>query len=248
MILKAIVIDDEPLAVELMSSYVRKTPFLSLAGAYGSATSAYSALTEQPVDLVFSDIQMPGLNGMELSRMLPENTKVIFTTAFSSYAVEGFKVNAIDYLLKPVSYTDFLTASEKALAWFEMKRNSDMASSAQPAPAGSAAPKSIIVKSEYRLQQIELSRIVYIEGLKDYVKIYVEGEGAPVLSLMSMKQLEEQLPSDMFIRVHRSYIVQPSKIRTIERNRIIFGEDFIPISDNYRESFFNFLSSHSIVL
>lgn len=248
MILKAIVIDDEPLAVELMSSYVRKTPFLSLAGAYGSATSAYNALMEQPVDLVVSDIQMPGLNGMELSRMLPENTKVIFTTAFSSYAVEGFRVNAIDYLLKPVSYNDFLTAGEKALAWFEMKRNSDIAASAQTAPAGNAAPKSIIVKSEYRLQQIELSRIVYIEGLKDYVKIYVEGEDAPVLSLMSMKQLEEQLPSDMFIRVHRSYIVQPSKIRTIERNRIIFGEDFIPISDNYREAFFHFLSSHSIVL
>lgn len=253
--LRCVVIDDEPLAVELLESYVRKTPLLELTGSYGSGSSACEALREDPVDLVFCDIQMPGINGMELSRMLPPETRIIFTTAFSSYAVEGFRVNAVDYLLKPISYTEFLSAAEKALAWFELRARADAAAhpeAAEPATAQPAsvpaASKSLFVKTEYRLQQIELDRILYIEGLKDYVKIHVEGEAHPVVSLMSLKSLEEQLPADRFIRVHRSYIVQPSKIRTIERNRIVFGKEYIPISENYRQAFFDFLAAHSPIV
>lgn len=247
--LRCVVIDDEPLAVELLESYVRKTPFLDLAGSYGSGSSACEALREDPVDLIFCDIQMPGINGMELSRMLPSGTRIVFTTAFSRYAVEGFRVNAVDYLLKPISYTDFLSAAEKALAWFELRARADAAAGAPaPEPAAPASSKSLFVKTEYRLQQIELDSILYIEGLKDYVKIHVEGEAHPILSLMSLKSLEEQLPADRFIRVHRSYIVQPSKIRTIERNRIVFGKEYIPISENYRQAFFEFLASHSLFL
>lgn len=242
--LRCAVIDDEPLAVELMESYVRKTPFLTLCGSFGSGVAAFASLRDTPVDLLFCDIQMPELNGMELSRMLPDETRVIFTTAFSNYAVEGFRVRALDYLLKPISYTDFLAAAEKALEWFELKRRAGAPE--QPA-APAAPPRSIFVKTEYRLQQIELERILYIEGLKDYVKIYVEGEPHPVLSLMSLKAMEEQLPADRFIRVHRSYIVQPSKIRTIERNRIVFGEVYIPISENLRQAFFDFLASRSLL-
>lgn len=243
--LRCLVIDDEPLAVELMEGYVRKTPFLELAGSCGSGTAAFAALRQQPVDLLFCDIQMPGLNGMELSRMLPEETRVIFTTAFSQYAVEGFRVRALDYLLKPISYNDFLAAAKKALAWFELKRRADQAPEEAPRKA-EPERQSLFVKTEYRLQRIDLDRIRYIEGLKDYVKIHVEGEPHPILSLLSLKTLEEQLPSDRFIRVHRSYIVQPSKIRTIERNRIVFGSERIPISENCRQAFYDFLSRHSL--
>lgn len=239
--LSCAIIDDEPLAVELMESYVRKTPFLELQGSFGSGVAAFGMLRDRPVDLLFCDIQMPGLNGVEFSRMLPADTRVIFTTAFSRYAVEGFRVNAVDYLLKPISYADFLAAANKALAWFELKNRAET-----PPPA--AAPQSLFVKTEYRLRQIELERILYIEGLKDYVKIHVEDEPHPVLSLMSLKSLEEQLPADRFIRVHRSYIVQPAKIRTIERNSIVFGRERIPISENYRQAFFDFLSDRSLLL
>lgn len=237
--LNCAIIDDEPLAVELMAGYVRKTPFLTLCGSFGSGSAAFDMLRDRPVDLLFCDIQMPGLSGMELSRMLPADTRVIFTTAFSRYAVEGFRVNAVDYLLKPISYADFLAAAQKALEWFELKRRAG-------APADDL--RSIFVKTEYRLRQIELERILYIEGLKDYVKIHVEDEPHPVLSLMSLKSLEEQLPADRFIRVHRSYIVQPAKIRTIERNSIVFGRERIPISENYRQAFFDFLSDRSLLL
>lgn len=237
--LSCAIIDDEPLAVELMESYVRKTPFLELQGSFGSGVAAFGMLRDRPVDLLFCDIQMPGLNGVEFSRMLPADTRVIFTTAFSRYAVEGFRVNAVDYLLKPISYADFLAAAQKALEWFELKRRAG-------APADDL--RSIFVKTEYRLRQIGFDSILYIEGLKDYVKIHVEDEPHPVLSLMSLKSLEEQLPADRFIRVHRSYIVQPAKIRTIERNSIVFGRERIPISENYRQAFFDFLSDRSLLL
>ena len=221
--LNCAIIDDEPLAVELMAGYVRKTPFLTLCGSFGSGSAAFDMLRDRPVDLLFCDIQMPGLSGMELSRMLPADTRVIFTTAFSRYAVEGFRVNAVDYLLKPISYADFLAAANKALAWFELKNRAET-----PLPA--AAPQ-----------------ILYIEGLKDYVKIHVEEETHPVLTLTSLKSLEEQLPADRFVRVHRSFIVQPSKIRSIERNRIVFGKEYIPVSENYRQAFFDFLAEHSLL-
>lgn len=245
MILRCAIIDDEPLAVELMRSYVRKTPFLQSVWEAGSASAAYGLLKDNPVDLIFCDIQMPGLNGIEFSRMIPESCRVIFSTAFSQYALDGFRVNALDYLLKPVSYEDFLTAARKALDWFELKS----AARPQAGEAGQdAAPQYLFVKSEYRQLRIELDRILYIEGLKDYVKIHVEGEDDPVLSLMSMKQLEETLPASRFARVHRSYIVQLSKIRTIERNRIIFGNAAIPVSDNYKEEFYRLLTEKSIRL
>ncbi len=241
--LRCAIIDDEPLAIELMERYVRDTPFLTLDGSFNSGTTALSTLRDHPVDLLFCDIQMPGLNGMELSRMLPPETRVIFTTAFSHYAVEGFRVNAVDYLLKPISYADFLAAANKAREWFELKQKAE---NPPVSPTGST-PTSLFVKTEYRLQQIPLDAILYIEGLKDYVKIHLENEPHPILSLMSLKALEEQLPSDRFIRVHRSFIVQPAKIRTIERNRIVFGKTYIPISENYRSAFFHFLADHALL-
>ncbi len=236
------IIDDEPLAVSLLESYVNKTPFLELKGTYNSAIDALSNINNNLVDILFLDIQMPELNGMEFSRMLPENIRVIFTTAFEQYALDSYKVNALDYLLKPISYPDFLKSSQKALQWYEMLKKTNIADT----PLKAAEPESIFVKADRRLIQVDLDRLLYVEGLKDYVKIYVEGEAHPILSLMTMKAMEELLPENRFVRVHRSFIVQPEKIRVIERNRIVFGKEYIPISDSYKDKFTEFLSRRSL--
>ena len=239
MIIKCAIVDDEPLAVELLASYVKKTPFLELCGKYNNATDALHGINETPIDLLFLDIQMPELNGLELSKMIPETTRIVFTTAFNQYAVDGFRVNALDYLLKPISYADFLEASNKAMQWFQLVQQQGEPSSA----VASEEIKSIFVKSEYKLLQINLDDIRYIEGLKDYVKIYTEQSPHPILSLMNMKAIEQMLPSSRFIRVHRSFIVQKSKIREIERNRIVFGDVYIPIGDSYKQAFQDFVNA-----
>lgn len=242
MMLTCCVIDDEPLAVSLLESYVRKTPYLRLTGSYTSALAALVTLTSEPVDLLFLDIQMPELNGLEFSRILGRQTRIIFTTAFEQYALDSYKVNAIDYLLKPIAYPDFLQAAGKALEWYELSRKS-----LHGETTSMAEPESIFIKSEYKLVQIELKKILYVEGLKDYVKIHIENELHPLLSLMSMKSMEELLPISRFVRVHRSFIVQPEKIRTIERNRIVFGKEYIPISENYKQKFMEYVKQHSII-
>ncbi len=243
MTLSCIIIDDEPLALGLMETYVKKTPFLNLVGKFENAIDAISTLENDPPQILFLDIQMPELNGLELSKIIKDKTKIVFTTAFQQYALDGFKVNALDYLLKPISYADFLQAANKALQWYEMANSKEE----KEVEKKEEQKRSIFVKSDYKLIQIDLDKITHIEGLKDYVKIFVEGETYPILSLMSMKSLEEMLPKDRFIRVHRSYIVQPKKIKTIERNRIVFGKEYIPISDSYKEAFQEFLNKYSIL-
>jgi len=235
--IKCAIVDDEPLAVELLASYVKKIPFLELVGKYSNATDALRGVTENKVDLLFLDIQMPELNGLELSKMLPETTRIVFTTAFNQYAVDGYRINALDYLLKPISYADFLEACNKALQWFTLVQQSESQSNATDEAT------SIFVKSEYKLLQINLDDIRYIEGLKDYVKIYTEQSPHPILSLMNMKAMEQMLPASRFIRVHRSFIVAKNKIREIERNRIVFGDVYIPIGDSYKQAFQDFINS-----
>lgn len=286
--ISCIVVDDEPLAVRLMESYVAKTPFLSLKGSFTSGTAAYSFLQDNPVDLLFCDIQMPNLSGMDLSRMLPERTRIIFTTAFSEYAVEGFKVRALDYLLKPISYEDFLSAAMKAKEYLELiddkslrqaqlpsglvtepgvstlvtepavRRDSPNTEVTEPAVSTSVTEpvevtgqrkiKSIFVKTEYRLQQIDLDRITYIEGLKDYVKIHLNNGTAPILSLMRLKALEDTLPKEDFVRVHKSFIVRLAAIEAIERNHILIGPSRIPIGDTYQTALYQALSGSFLLL
>ena len=239
--IRCAVVDDEPLALGLMASYVKKTPFLELVGSYSSAVQAMQEMHDNPVDLIFLDIQMPELNGLDYSRMISPQTRVVFTTAFNQYALDGYKVNALDYLLKPISYPDFLLAANKAQEWFRLVEQSQ-----QPEKKENQDEKlSIFVKSDYKLIRIELKNILYVEGLKDYVKIYEEITGRPVISLMSMKAMEEMLPADRFMRVHRSYIVQKEKIRIIEHNRIVFGNTYIPIGDSYKQAFQDFLNKRS---
>ena len=232
MILRCAIVDDEPLALSLLESYVNKTPFLELTGKYSSAVQAMKELPDTEVDLLFLDIQMPELNGLEYSKMVDSRTRIVFTTAFGQYAIDGYRVNALDYLLKPISYVDFLQAANKALQWFELTLKPEEID-------------SIFVKSDYKLVQIDLNKILYIEGLKDYIKIYTEDAPKPILSLMSMKAMEELLPDSRFIRVHRSYIVQKNKIRVIDRGRIVFDKTYIPISDSYKQIFQTYLDERS---
>ncbi len=230
--IRCLIVDDEPLALDLLETYVNKTPFLQLMGRCASAIDALAKL--ENVDLLFLDIQMPELNGIELSRTLTHGPKVIFTTAFEEYALEGFKVNALDYLLKPFDYEEFLKAAHKARHWFELEEKSQ-----QKLPEKEAF---IFVKSDYKIKKIALQDILYIEGLKDYVKIFLADQPKPIMSLISMKALEERLPADRFLRVHRSFIVNMNQVHTIERSRIVFGTIYIPVSEKYKPAFQDFVS------
>lgn len=244
MTLTCAIVDDEPLALSLLESYVAKTPFLKLAGKYSSAVQAMKELPGKNINLLFLDIQMPELNGIEFSKMVDSHTRIVFTTAFGQYAIDGYRVNALDYLLKPISYPDFMEAANKALQWFAHIQKPTVPDSASLPPKEEI--DSIYVKSDYKLIQIELKKILYIEGLKDYIKIYIEEAPKPILSLMSLKSMEEVLPSEHFMRVHRSYIVQKEKIKIIDRNRIVFGKTYIPISDSYKKEFQEYLNKRSL--
>lgn len=235
MTLSCVIIDDEPLAADLLAAYAAKTPFFNLNGTYNSAISAIKDLREHPADLIFLDIQMPELSGTEFARILPKESKIIFTTAFSQYAVEGYKVNAIDYLLKPISYEEFLRAANKALDWFASTRRNETC----------LKDRFMLVKSDYKLVKVSLDDILYIEGLKDYVRIFL-ANGEKIVSLMNLKKLEDFLPHPEFMRTHRSYIVHMNKITLIERLRIVFGDTYIPISDSYKEEVMAYLDSHTL--
>ena len=221
--LKCAIIDDEPLASDLLESYVQKTAFMSLTGKYSSAVSALEGLKSNPADLVFLDIQMPEVSGMDLAKIIGGQTMIIFTTAFEQFAVSGYKVNAVDYLLKPISYAEFLQASEKA-----QDRLSEHSGE---------KPESVFVKSDYKLIQVRFNEILYIEGLRDYLKIHTTRDSAPILTLMSMKSMSASLPEDRFVRVHKSYIVNMDKIEAVDRGRIVIGNTSIPIGDNYKAGF-----------
>lgn len=231
--LNCLVVDDEPLALELMVSYVKRTPFLTLQGTCAGAVEALHRLEQSDIDLIFLDIQMPELNGLELSRLIGNRTKIIFTTAFEQYAVEGFKVDAVDYLLKPISYPEFLRAAQKAL------HRHEQATAAPTTPTNATAPTPIthtFVRSGNKLIRLTLDDILYIEGMQDYVKIHLATQSAPVVTLLPMKNFEETLPLP-FLRIHRSYIVNLDKITMIERNRIYIGSIALSVSDSYRPAF-----------
>ncbi|MFC2448298.1 LytR/AlgR family response regulator transcription factor [Prevotella denticola] len=236
MTLNCIIIDDEPLAAELLASYARKTLFLNLIGVFNSAVEGIKVIRENRVDLIFLDIQMPELSGLEFAKILPKETKIIFTTAFSQYAVDGYKANAVDYLMKPISYDDFLAGANRALEWFRSVRQSENASD----------DRFIFVKSEYKLVKIMFDDILYIEGLKDYVKIYLTDGRDPVMSLMNMKKIEESLPKPEFMRIHRSYIVHMRKIEGIDRFRVVIGNAILPISDSYKTTIQDYLDGHTL--
>ncbi len=242
--LNCIAIDDEPLALELVSSFIAQTPFLQLAGRYSSAVDALQAIHTQSIDLIFLDIQMPGLTGIELARVLDRERnlnapRVIFTTAFDQFALEGYKVDALDYLLKPFNYEEFLRAVSKAHAYAKLVNNPMPASApAQPEPE----EDYLFLKVEYQLVRIPYNNILYIQGLKDYVKVYLKDTTRPVLSLTSLKALEEKLPSRRFMRIHRSFIVSLAQIKAVTRNTVQINEVKITVSEQYKDAFSQFLN------
>ncbi len=235
--IKCIAIDDEPLALQQISAYISKTPFLELTAQCGSAFEAMNHLSDGTVKLIFADINMPDLSGMDFVKSLTNKPYIIFTTAYSEYAVEGFKVDAVDYLLKPISYSSFLKAANKVSGLIELTNNAQT-------ETVKADASHLFVKSEYKLLRIELADIKYIEGMHEYVKIHL-ASGNPILTMVSMKSIEEQLPSDRFMRVHRSYIVNLQKVSVVERSRIVFdGDTYIPVGEQYKAKFQEYIDNN----
>ena len=231
--IRTIAIDDEPLALKLISGYITKTPFLELVNTFDNPLSVLEFLENDSVDLIFADIQMPDLTGTEFVRLMEKGPKVVFTTAYERYAVEGFKLNAVDYLLKPFSYEEFVVSAQKVQRLLDLEQKA--------LPQIEANNEFLFLKSEYKIRRINFNDILYIEGLKDYIKVFVKNEEKPILSLSTLKMVESKLPAKHFMRVHRSFIVNLDKIDTIERSRIVFGKEYIPISEQYKDSFQEFL-------
>jgi two-component system, LytTR family, response regulator LytT len=231
-----IAIDDEPLALQLVSGYIEKTPGLTLSGRFDNPLDAIEFLSGEAVDLIFVDIQMPDLTGLEFTRSLVKGPKVIFTTAYEKYALDGFKLDVVDYLLKPFSYEEFLKAVQKAQKLIRLEK--------MVPDQIDANNEFLFLKSDYKIKRINFNDILYIEGLKDYVKVYTQNSAKAVMSLTTMKLIESKLPERKFMRVHRSFIVNLEKINTIERSRIIFGKTYIPVSDQYKEKFQEYLDKN----
>jgi two-component system LytT family response regulator len=239
MTIKCLAVDDEPLALKQIGTYVKKTPFLELVALCNNAFDALGYIKAKQVDLLLADINMSDLSGMDLVKSLSERPFIIFTTAYSEYAMEGFKVDAIDYLLKPIGYKDFLKAANKVKYLFDLK-------SVQSETVATARDH-LFVKSEYRLIRIELSEIKYIESMHEYVRIHLIND-RPVMTLLSLKSIEEQLPPERFLRVHRSFIVNMDRIKVVERNRIIFDNNiYIPVSDQYKGRFLEFINKNFLI-
>ncbi len=226
------------MALNLVESYVAKTPFLELKKKCSSAIEALEFIKNEPVDLLFLDIQMPDLSGIAFSKMVPKETRIIFTTAFDQYAIEGFKVEALDYLLKPFDYAEFLEAANKANKWFSLTKGNQQSNV-------SDEKDFLFVKSEYKQLRIKLDDVLYFESLKDYIKIYLKDNPKPILTLMSLKSLEEELPNTKFMRVHRSFIVSLKNIEVIERSQIIINKQRITVSEQYKTDFLEFVNNNS---
>ena len=233
--IRCLAIDDEPLALQQLAAYIKKVPFLELAAQCQSALEARQFLEQDTVDAIFCDINMPDLNGMDFIKSLVTPPMVVFTTAYAEYAVEGFKVNAVDYLLKPFGLQDFQRAANR------LKDRS--LPPTPPQKEEGTSDDSIFLKTEYRIVKVSISNIRYVEAMSEYLKVHVEGESRPIITLLSMKKMEERLP-DYFMRIHRSYIVNLKMIQEVNKNRIIMDKDtFLPIGDMYKDTFQQYLDT-----
>ena len=243
--LRCFVVDDEPLAVRMLENFIARTPFLELAASFTDPVLALSEMRTQAPDLVFLDIQMPDLSGMELSRMVPSGTRIIFTTAFKQYAFESYEVSALDFLLKPIRYQKFLEAAEKAREWFALKEVASAAPAAAVAPA--AVQTSTFFKVDGALRKVEFDDILFVEGMKDYVMVFLASQKQPLVTHVTMKGMEEMLPAGRFMRIHRSFIVALDKVSSVSATGDVkVGDRLLHVSDAYREAFDAYLRDHSI--
>jgi two-component system, LytTR family, response regulator LytT len=231
--INVIAIDDEPLALQLVTGYIEKTPGLNLQGKFDNPLDAMDFIASEDVDLIFIDIRMPDLSGLEFTRSMAKGPKVIFTTAYEKYALDGFRLEVVDYLLKPFSYEEFLKAVQKVQKLIKLEKGVP--------DRVNVNDEFLFLKSDYKIKRINFNDILYIEGLKDYVKVHTQNSIKPIMSLTTMKLLESKLPVLKFMRVHRSFIVNLEKVDTIERSRIVFGKTYIPVSDQYKDKFQEFL-------
>ena len=235
--IKVLAIDDEPLALQQLVSYINKVPFLELAGQCHSALEAQKLMEQEMVDAIFCDINMPDLSGMDFVRQLAAPPFIVFTTAYSEYAVEGYKVNAVDYLLKPFGMNDFLRAALKVQEQYNLRHQNTPQKQSSPVQADG----TIFVKTDYRVVRIAISDIRYIEGMSEYLKIHLDNQ-KPIITLLSMKKMEDYLPPTLFMRIHRSYIVNLQKIQEVNKNRVILDADtYLPIGDLYKDRFNEYL-------
>jgi len=253
--LRVIAVDDEPLALGQLEKYISKVPFMSLTAACHSAFEAREVLESGEVDAMFLDINMPDLSGMDLVKTLKHPPLVVFTTAYSEYAVDGFKVDAVDYLLKPFTLSEFIASAEKLRTRFEMLRAAGTVLSAKPASltsdsnpltssasTQSASEDFVFFKADYKIIKVEVSDIVYVEGMSEYLKIYLASEPVPKVVLMSFSKLLEKLPAIRFVRVHRSYVINLAKVQEVSSGIILMtGGKTIPIGDSYRSALMNML-------
>ena len=237
------IVDDEPLAVRLLESYVEKTPDLELMASFTDSITAINAIKAQKPDLLFLDIQMPNIDGMELAHSLPEETRVIFTTAFKEYAFESYEVNALDFLLKPIRYNKFLAAVEKAKKQYQQFS----ASQPQQPVAQAQQPNTVFIRVDGEWRNVPIDQITYVSGMKDYVLFYLDNEPKALITHLTMKAVEEMLPRDKFLRIHRSYIIAVDKIQKVDRNDCVYiGKEIIHIPDGYLQTFRQFLETRAI--
>ena len=235
--IRCLAIDDEPLALQQLVAYISKVPFLQLAAQCQSALEARAFLEHDTVDAIFCDINMPDLNGMDFVKSLAVPPLVVFTTAYSEYAVEGFRVNAVDYLLKPFGLQDFQRAAKRLKERLEEKKTVS-----GDAPA-KTSDETLFLKTDYRILKVSIPDIRYVEGMSEYLKVWIEGEAKPIITLLSMKKMEERLP-DYFMRIHRSFIVNLNKIQEVNKNRVIMDKNTnLPIGDLYKETFQAYLAT-----
>lgn len=240
--IRCVIVDDEPLALAQLKGYVERVPFLECVKACSCASEAISVVAEEGVDVMFLDINMPDLSGIQLAKSLKNPPKIVFTTAYPEYAVEGFRVDAVDYILKPFGFDEFLRAANKVNELCTLQRIASKSEGEM-----SLDCDSIFVKSDYRVLRVPVNSIRFIESMSEYVRIFVENEPKPIVTLLSMKKVEEVLPKNIFMRVHRSYIVNLTKIKEVSRMRIVYDNNvFIPIGDMYKDNFFEYIDSHFI--
>ena len=237
--IKCVIVDDEPLALSVLERYINQTPFLELVDKFTNPIKAFKYLNDNEIDLLFVDIQMPDLNGFELVNNLKKKPVFIFTTAYSEYALDGFKADALDYLLKPINMPEFSKAVNKAKEWLEIRNEKNS--------MVEATKDFLFIKSEYKIIRINFSEITYIQGMSEYVKIHLTSR-KPIMSLISLKSLEAQLPATLFMRVHKSYIVNLQKVNMIERNEIVYDDGtIIPVSQQYKLQFQEFLDKNFMI-